>query len=455
VTASTNGDMSTSRHRVVIVGAGFAGLRAARALRHAPVDVTVVDRANHHLFQPLLHQVATGALPEGDIAPPVRDVLRHQRNAQVLLGDVTDIDLDDRQVVLQTIGTRRRVGYDSLIVAAGARQSYVGHDEFALHAPTLKTIDDALKVRGRIFGAFELAELEPRPERRDPLLTFVIVGAGPTGVELAGQIAELSRRALKHNFRTFNPADVRIIVIDGASAVLPAFPEPLQRRARRDLQRLGVEVRLHSTVTSIDPDGVDVTHHDGSTDRIQSYAKIWAGGVQASPLGRILVERSDAALDSGGRVFVEPDCTLPGHPEVFVVGDLMSLRRLPDVADVARQSGRHVARTIKRRLRGHHEERPFRYRDHGTYVSVARFRAVAPGRHLRLRGFPAWVMWLCVHLVRLTGFRRRMAALAHWAVALLRRARRQRTTSTQHVFPGPIRAEAGRPASARSATRSG
>ena len=408
-------------HRVVIVGAGFGGLFAARALRRAPVEVTVVDRTNHHLFQPLLYQVATGVLAEGDIAPPIRDVLRRQGNARVVLGDVVDIDLAARELTLDSLGTSSNVPYDSLIVAAGAAQSYFGHDEFAEHAPGLKTIDDALALRGRIFGAFELAELESDPERRAAWLTFVVVGAGPTGVELAGQIAELSRRGLRRNFRTFEPADARVILVEGGDNVLAPFPAPLRERARRDLERLGVEVRLHTLVTGVDADGLDIT-----AGRIEARTKIWAAGVQASPLGATLAARSGASIDSAGRVGVRPDCTLPGHPEVFVVGDLMSLDHLPGVAEVAMQSGIHAARTVARRLRGDTRERPFRYRDLGTMATIARFRAVVSIGRLHMTGLAAWLVWLFVHLLFLTGFKNRIAAVANWAVAFLGRARPQR-----------------------------
>jgi NADH:quinone reductase (non-electrogenic) len=425
-------DTAAARHRVVIVGAGFGGLFAARALRRAPVDVTVLDRTNHHLFAPLLYQVATGVLSEGDIAPPIRDVLRKQRNTRVLLGEVVDLDLAALEVEIETIGERRRIPYDSLIVAAGAAQSYFGHNEFAEHAPGMKTIDDALELRGRIFGAFEMAELDPA--QRDAWLTFVVVGAGPTGVELAGQIAELSRRALKLNYRTFNPADARIILVEAADKLLGSFPDPLQHRARRDLERLGVEVRFDTTVTGVDQTGLDVNHQDGSSGRIEAGTKIWSAGVQASPLGRILGKRSGAAVDRAGRVSVQPDCTLPGHPEVFVVGDLMSLNHLPGLAEVAMQSGAHAARTVVRRLRGHTDTRPFRYRDLGTMATISRFRAVVSLGRVWVTGLLAWLLWLLVHLVYLTGFKNRMAAIASWTVAFLGRGRRQRTITHQQVF---------------------
>ncbi|MDQ1490854.1 MAG: hypothetical protein QOJ23_3368 [Actinomycetota bacterium] len=420
-------------HRVVIIGAGFGGLFAARALQRAAVEVTVVDRTNHHLFQPLLYQVATGVLSEGDVAPPIRHVLRNQRNARVLLGEVVAIDLGAREVVLDTVGERTRLPYDSLIVAAGAAQSYFGHDEFAEYAPGMKTIDDALEVRGRIFGAFEMAERESDAERRQAWLTFVVVGGGPTGVELAGQIAELSHRALERNYRTLDPKAARVVLVEAGDTVLAPFPEPLQRRARRDLEELGVDVRLRTLVTGIDRGGLDVRHEDRS-GRIEAGTKIWAAGVQASPLGRMLADQSQATVDRAGRVSVRPDCTLPDHPEVFVVGDLMGLADLPGVAEVAMQSGLHAARTITRRLKGDTAPRPFRYRDLGTMATIARFRAVVSVGRLRISGFPAWVMWLFVHLAFLTGFRNRLAAVANWAVAFLGHERRQRTITEQQVF---------------------
>ena len=433
------------RHRAVIIGAGFGGLYATQALSRAPVDVTVIDRTNHHLFQPLLYQVATGVLSEGDIAPPTRDVLRRQKNAKVLLGEVVHIDLAARRVVLEILDRRSQIEFDSLIVATGAAQSYFGHDEFAVFAPGMKTIDDALELRGRIFGAFELAELESEIERRNTLLTFAVVGAGPTGVELAGQIAELSRRALKRNFRTFDPRVARVILLDAVNTVLPPFPEPLQRRARRDLERLGVEVRLGTRVTGVDLDGLRVESLDGSVGRIEAYTKIWAAGVQASALGLILAEQSGAEVDRSGRVRVLPDCSLPGHPEVFVVGDLMSLDRLPGVAEVAMQSGRHAARTIARRLRGDADLRPFQYRDLGTMATISRFHAVVSVGRIRVAGLVAWLIWLVVHLAFLTGFKNRFAAVLSWTVAFLGRGRRQRTITEQQVFARTRALELERP----------
>jgi NADH dehydrogenase len=415
-------------HRVVIVGCGFAGLFAAKALRRAPVEVVVVDRTNHHLFQPLLYQVATGVLSEGDIAPPIRDVLRHQRNTRVVLGEVTDLDVDDRRLTVDTVGREMELSYDSLIVATGASQSYFGHDEYAVVAPGMKTIDDALELRGRIFGAFELAELESDATARRAWLTFAIVGAGPTGVELAGQIAELSRRALGDNFRAFDPAEARIVLIDGLDSVLSSFPKRLRKRAQRDLEKQGVEVRLGTRVVGVDETGLDV-----EDDRIEARTKIWAAGVQASSLGRLLAERAGATVDRLGRVEVQGDCSLPGHPELFAVGDVMSLNGLPGLAEVAMQSGHHAARTIVGGLRGQSPE-PFRYRDLGTMATISRFRAVVTVGRLQIAGSVGWLMWLVVHLAFMTGFKNRVSAVANWAVAFLGRGRRQRTTTKQQTL---------------------
>jgi len=416
-------------HRVVIIGCGFAGLFAAKALRRAPVELVVVDRTNHHLFQPLLYQVATGVLSEGDIAPPIRDVLRRQRNARVVLGNVIDIDLEKRDLTIDTLGQDEPLSYDSLIVATGASSSYFGHDEYAVHAPGMKTIDDALELRGRIFGAFEVAELEADAAVRESWLTFAIVGAGPTGVELAGQIAELSRRALGNNFRSFDPALARIYLVDGLETVLPAFPARSRRRAQRMLENLGVELRLGTRVVGVDATGLDL---DGG-DRIEARTKVWAAGVQASPLGRILADGAGASIDRAGRVAVNPDCSLPGHPEVFVVGDLMALDNLPGLAEVATQSGHHAARTIARAL---HDQpaKDFRYRDLGTMATIARFRAVATIGRLEISGVLAWLMWLVVHLAFLTGFKNRFSALANWTVAFVGRGRRQRTITKRQAL---------------------
>ncbi len=424
---------------MVIVGCGFGGLFAARALRRAPVEITVVDRTNHHLFQPLLYQLATGILSSGEIAPPIRDVLRRQRNARVVLGEVVGIDANRRSLAVQALATQWEIGYDSLIVATGAAQSYFGHEEFAAAAPGLKTIDDALEIRARIFGAFELAEREPDPEQRRRLMTFVVIGAGPTGVEMAGQIAELSHRALGRNFRSIDPRSARVLLLDGGSQLLASFPESLQRRAIKDLERLGVEIHLGVRVTGVDASGVDTGSEDPALKRIPAITKIWAAGVQASSLGHSLAQAAGTAVDRAGRVQVRDDCTVPGHPEIFVVGDLMALSHLPGVAEVAMQSGVHAARTIDRRLRGK-PVGPFKYRDLGSLATISRFRAVAKLGPVRLSGFVGWLAWLLVHLAFLTGFKNRVATIASWTIAFIGHGRPERTI-TVHQARGPALVE--------------
>jgi NADH dehydrogenase len=425
---------ATAGHRVVIVGGGFGGLFAAKALGRERVEVTVVDRTNHHLFQPLLYQVATGILSGGDIGLPIREVLRNQANTRVLPGEVVDIDLDARTLKVSALGLYSEIPYDSLILATGADQSYFGHPEFAVHAPGMKTLDHALELRGRIFGAFEMAEREGDPDVRRIWLTFVVVGAGPTGVELAGQIAELAHHSLQRNYRRIDPSTARVVLLDAAPALLGPFPESLQRRAAKALQRIGVEIHLGAMVTGVDERGIDTNATDAALRRIDAATKIWAAGVQASPLGRIVAEAAGADVDRAGRVQVRPDCTLPSHPEVFVVGDLMALDRLPGLAQVAIQSGRHAADTIVRRLDGDTSERPFHYRDKGTMATISRFQAIASIGRIRISGFPAWVMWLGVHLFALTGFKNRIAAVFNWTIAFTSRRRPQRAISAQQVF---------------------
>jgi NADH dehydrogenase len=434
VRSKSAGAIHARPHRVVIVGCGFGGLSAAKALRRAAVDVTVIDRTNHHLVQPLLHQLATGILSEGDIAPPIRDLLRHQRNTRVVLGEVIGIDLDARRVTVNTTGQRNQIAYDSLIVATGASQSYFGHPEFAHDAPGMKTIDHALELRGRIFGAFEMAERAIDPAARRRWLTFVVVGAGPTGVELAGQLAELSHRSLRGNFRRIDPAEARVVLLGAASTILPAFPEALRERAARDLRGMGVEIQVGTMVTGVDEHGIDTNSTEPQARRIDAATKIWAAGVQASPLGRIIAEASGVEVDRAGRVKVDTDCTLPGHSEVFVIGDLMSLDDLPGVTQVAIQSGRHAAHTIIRRLAGDTTRRPFRYRDFGTMATVSRLRAIAVLGKLRVSGFAAWVLWLLVRLMALAGFKNRLSVLFNWAVAFVGRGRAQRVITAQQVF---------------------
>jgi NADH:ubiquinone reductase (H+-translocating) len=428
------GDQGGRPHRVVIVGAGFGGLNAAKALRRANVEVTVIDRTNHHLFQPLLYQMATGILSEGDIAPPIREILRRQRNTSVVLGEVQGVDLEARRLTIDTLGQRSEVPYDSLIVATGANQSYFGHPEYERHAPGMKTIDHALELRGRIFGAFDMAEREPDPELRKFWMTFVVVGAGPTGVELAGQIAELARTTLRRDYRRIDPAEARVVLLDAAPTILGPFPESLQRRAARHLERIGVEIHLGAMVTDVDERGIETSAEDPQLRHIEAATKIWAAGVEGSPLGRTVAEAAGAEVDRAGRVKVDPDCSLPGHPEVFVVGDLMSLDGLPGVAQVALQSGRHAAKTIVRRLEGNTSRRAFRYRDKGTMATVSRFQAIVSTGRVRVSGVLGWAMWLVVHLVALAGFRNRVAVLASWTIAFLSRGRPQRAITAQQVF---------------------
>jgi NADH dehydrogenase len=425
----------SSRHKVVVIGSGFGGLFGTKALRRADVDVTVIAKTTHHLFQPLLYQVATGILSEGEIAPPTREVLSSQDNASVILGEVTDIDLTAKTVTSQVLGRETVTSYDSLLVAAGAGQSYFGNDHFAEFAPGMKSIDDALELRGRIFGAFEMAELgATRGDDVDHLLTFVVVGAGPTGVEMAGQIAELAHRTLRKDFRAINTRTARVVLIDAAGQVLPPFGAKLGAKAKAELEKLGVEVMLGGMVTEVDERGLEIKFKDGRTERINSVAKIWAAGVQANPLGRTLSEQTGAPLDRAGRIAVNPDLTLPGHPEVFVVGDMIALDNLPGVAQVAIQGAKYAAKEISNRLDGKAPQAPFKYFDKGSMAIISRFRAVAMVGKLRLTGIVAWLMWLGVHLVYLTGFKNQVSALMRWAITFVSNNRSERTTTEQQIF---------------------
>jgi NADH:ubiquinone reductase (H+-translocating) len=426
--------MGSEVHRVAIIGGGFGGLFAARLLRRAPVEVTLVDRSNYHLFQPLLYQVATGILSEGQIAPPIRNVLRRQKNVTVEMADVGGFDLTTRSLrATRPDGSELEVRYDSLIVAAGAGQSYFGHDEYAIWAPGMKTIDDALELRGRILGAFEMAELEQDPDLQREWLTFVVVGGGPTGVEIAGQIAELSRRVLPRDFRRIEPGTARVLLFDGGNEILAGFGDRLSAKGAKELGRLGVEIRTGSRVTGISRTGVEVKGVDGEVVRVAARTKVWAAGVQASPLARMLAESTGAECDRAGRVAVEPDCSLPGHPEVFVIGDMMSMDKLPGVAEVAMQQGIHASRTIERRLGGK-EAQPFRYRDLGSMATISRFRAVVSFKGLRLSGFLGWLVWLFVHLAFLTGARNRFTTIFGWTISFLGRGRSERTITQQQAM---------------------
>jgi NADH:ubiquinone reductase (H+-translocating) len=427
---------SNGKHRVLIIGSGFGGLFATRALRRADVDITLLAMTPHHLFQPLLYQVATGILSQGEIAPATREILRRQRNARVLLGEAVATDPEQRTVTARAPGREEpfTIGYDSLIVATGASQSYFGHDEYAEFAPGLKSIDDALELRGRIFGAFELAELETDPVKRARWLSFAVVGAGATGVEMAGQIAELAHRALPDEYRLANTRKARVVLLDGVDAVLPAFGDHLSERAKQRLEQLGVEVRLGTMVVGVDVEGITVSVHGGPHERIEAITKIWAAGVAAAPFSHRLAAATGAETDRAGRIKVLPDCTLPDHPEIYVVGDGMALDGLPGVAQVAIQSGRHAARMIEAKLNGRPAQEPFVYHDKGSMATVSRFSAVASVGRIHLYGLMAWFLWLTIHLLYLVGFRHRVTTLLHWFVSFIGRARSERAVTAQQVF---------------------
>src|SRR5271154_50796 len=392
------------RHRVVVIGSGFGGLNAVKKLKRADVDIKLIGRTTHHLFQPMLYQVATGIVAEGAIAPPTRMILRGQHNAQVLLGDVTHIDLKGKFVVSDLLGHSYETPFDSLIIAAGAGQSYFGNDHFAEFAPGMKSIDDALELRGRIMSAFEAAERSSDPERRKKLLTFTVVGAVPTGVEMAGQIAELADYTLKGAFRHIDSTKARVILLDAAPAVLPPFGDKLGERAAARLHKMGVEIQLGAMVTDVDRNGLTVKDSDGTTRRIESACKVWSAGVQASPLGKQLADQTSVELDRAGRVKVTPHLTIPGHPNVFVIGDMASVPGVPGMAQGAIQGAKYAARAIRAELKGtdpattepfHQPPRePFHYFDKGSMATVSRFSAVAKVARLELAGFVAWLAWL-------------------------------------------------------------
>ena len=425
---------AAERHRVVIVGGGFGGLPPTRILaRSSQFDITLIDRRNHHLFQPLLFQVATGILSPGQISPVLRHMLRKRENVRVVLSTVTAFDLERRIVHAMSLpGRTDEYPYDSLIVAAGAGQSYFGHDEFATIAPGMKTIDDAMELRRRVFGALELAETMSDPALERFFTTFVVAGAGPTGVELAGQIRELAARSLTHDFRTIDPKAVRVVLVDGGKEPLANFGDRLSARARTQLGKMGVELQMERRVVGVDPVGVDTEGSDGEKSRIECATVIWAAGVQASPLAGLLAEATGAKTDRAGRIAVNDDLTLPGHPEVFAVGDMATLHDLPGVCEVAMQGGLHAANTIKRRLDGK-DAVAFKYRDLGSAAAVGRFNAIVSVRGLRLSGFPGWVVWMFVHLAFLNGFGHRAATMLRWLRAMVGRARPERVFSVGHT----------------------
>jgi NADH dehydrogenase len=410
--------------RVVIVGGGFGGLAAAKSLRGKPVDITLLDRRNHHLFTPLLYQVASAALSPGDIASPIRWILRRQRNVEVLLADVDRIDPNARVAHLVD---GAQIAYDYLIVAAGATHAYFGHDEWRKWAPGLKTLEDALEIRRRVLLAFENAEREPDPAKRPALLTFVVVGGGPTGVELAGALAEIARHSLARDFRHFDPRSATVVLLEAGPAVLPAFPEPLREAARHELERIGVEVRTSTPVTRIAPERVEA---GGTT--IDAGTILWAAGVAASPLGRSL----GAPVDRAGRVLTNPDLTIPGHPDVFVIGDLASLpgadgRPLPGVAQVAIQMGVHASRNIVSAI-DRQPLRPFTYRNLGDMATIGRAAAVANLPWIQLNGLVGWLAWLFIHLIKLIGFRNRVVVMVQWIWAYITYQRAIRLITGDH-----------------------
>ncbi|HXX71808.1 MAG TPA: NAD(P)/FAD-dependent oxidoreductase [Candidatus Acidoferrum sp.] len=400
-------------HRVVIIGGGFGGLSAARRLKYVPVDVTLIDRSNYHLFQPLLYQVATGALSPANIASPLRTILKRQRNARVLLAEATGIDAGNRRVVLSD-GV---IEYDTLIVATGSSHQYFGHDEWEQFAPGLKTVEDATDMRRRILLAFETAEREPDPEKVRALLTFVIVGGGPTGAELAGALGEIANDTLRHDFRKIDPSQAQIVLVEGTDRVLPSYPPTLSAAAQRMLERLGVTVRTSHFVTGVGPTSVRVREGERS-ETIPTHTILWAAGVLASPLGHSLFRESGAPLDKSGRVIVEPDCTVPGRPEIFVIGDLANFSHqtgepLPGMAQPAIQQGHYVASVVEKRLRGE-KGKPFHYWDKGNLATLGRGAAVAALNGLQLSGFPAWLIWIFVHLLYIVEFQNRLLVFIQW-----------------------------------------
>lgn len=426
-----------NRHHVVIIGSGFGGLFAARELDGADVDVTLISRTNFHLFPPLLYQVATGLLSTGEIATSTRQILGKQKNTDIVRGDVTDINLDSNTVTFAEGESTRTYEYDSLIVAAGAGQSYFGNDHFAEFAPGLKTLDNALEIRSRLVTAFERAEITEDPEERERLLTFVIVGAGPTGVELAGQVAEMAHRSFRDEYSNFRPSSAKIILLDGAPQVLPPFGKRLGRKAQRELEKMGVTVRLNAMVTNIDE--TTVTYKDMKTEEettIDSYTKIWSAGVSASPLGKTVAEQAGLEVDRAGKVPVNPDLSVGEHRNVFVVGDMMNLDKLPGVAQVAIQSGEYAAKAIKAGVEENQEpdqREPFSYFDKGSMAIVGRFHAVVKMGKVEIAGFLGWIMWLLVHVSFLVSKRNRIVSMFTWTLNALTPKRYNLPTTLQQM----------------------
>jgi NADH:ubiquinone reductase (H+-translocating) len=429
------GSPSGDPHRVVVVGGGFGGLQAVLKLRRLTVEVTLVDRRNFHLFQPLTYQVATGALSPGEIAYPLRAIFKHDRDVHVLMAEVDDFDLEARELQLSPaagVPAPPKIPYDTLIVSGGSRYSYFGHDEWSDHAAEVKSLESALTVRNRLLSAFEAAEWESDPERRAALLTFVVVGAGPTGVEMAGQIGELARDTLRADFRRIDPRTARILLVEAVDRVLTTFPSSLSAKAAHSLEKLGVTVLTQRTVVGVDGEGVTIEHGGSEPERIPSRTVIWAAGVTASSLGTRLAELTGAESDRVGRVTVEPDLTLPGHPEVFALGDMVRVRNpegsstaLPGVAPVAMQQGRYAAKVVRDRLRSRRTP-PFHYRDKGNLATIGRGAAVADIKGFRLSGHIAWITWLVVHLWYLVGFQNRLVVLIRWTSSFFTHGRSAR-----------------------------
>jgi NADH dehydrogenase len=419
-------------HRVVVVGGGFGGLQAVSKFRRAPVDVTLVDRRNFHLFQPLTYQVATGALSPGEIAYPLRAIFKRYPNVRVLMAEVADLDLRAREVQLRPVfgvPAPALLPYDTVIVAGGSNYSYFGHDDWQAHAGEVKSLESALAVRSRLLSAFEAAEVEQDADRRAAWLTFVVVGGGPTGVEMAGQIGELARDTLRSDFRTIDPRTARILLVEALDRVLTTFPPSLSAKAARSLEKLGVTVLTGRRVVGIDGGSVTIEAGSGEGERITSRTVIWAAGVTASRLATRLAELTGAEIDRAGRVTVEPDLTLPGHPEVFALGDMVRVRQpdgapvvLPGVAPAAMQQGRYAAKVVLSRLRSR-ETQPFHYRDKGNLATIGRAAAVADIKGFKLSGFVAWVVWLTVHLFYLVGFQNRILVFIRWSVSFFTRGR--------------------------------
>ena len=427
-------DSQAGRRRVVIIGGGFGGLFAARELRRANVSVTLIDRAQHHLFQPLLYQCATGILSEGEIAVPLRSLLEKHKNVDCVLAEVFDFDTEGRRVIAQRIGgDHLEYGYDDLIVAAGVQQSYFGHPEYAGWAPGMKSLEDALAIRRRVYGAFEMADTASDPEERRAWLTFALVGAGPTGVELAGQIRELATKTLRSEFRSIEPGDARVLLFDGGDAPLASFGPKLSGKSAEILEGLGVEQHMGTLVTNVERGSLEVRDHTGQVTRHNVNTVLWTAGVEAPPVAEALARATGAQRDRSGRILVQDDLTIPDHPEISVIGDVMSLDKLPGVAEVAMQSGIYAGHRVKLRAVGRMPGKPFRYRDLGSAAYISRGKAVVSAGPLRTGGFIAWWIWLFIHIAFLTGYRNRFSAVLTWWLAFTRDSRKERAFTVQEM----------------------